>query len=151
MTVRSKATGAAMMIAAPEVGAATKAAGAAKGAKAAGAAKGAARGSAKRTPKRITTDMSPDEVNAELQQRRQEAASSSSSTEEPAQQQQPAAGPPPSSSGAGLPSLPMPGAASTGSGFLLGVFAWALGLAYLRGGSPEVKKFLSAKFLNKAS
>jgi hypothetical protein len=46
-------------------------------------------------------------------------------------------------------SLPgMPAAAATGSGFLLGVFAWAVGLAYLRGGMPEVRKFAAAKFLN---
>jgi hypothetical protein len=40
-------------------------------------------------------------------------------------------------------------AVSTGSGFLLGVFAWAVGLAYLRGGAPEVRRFMAAKFLNK--
>jgi len=57
--------------------------------------------------------------------------------------------PPPASPGGGL-SLPgTPAAASTGSGFLLGVFAWAVGLAYLQGGSAGVKKFLAAKFLNK--
>lgn len=61
------------------------------------------------------------------------------------------ASPSPASPGGGLPSVPMPAVASTGSGFLLGVFAWALGLAYLRGGSPEVKKFLAAKFLNKTT
>lgn len=61
-------------------------------------------------------------------------------------------GPAPTSSGAGpsMPSLPpMPAAAGTGSGFLLGVFAWALGLAYLQGGSAGVKKFIDAKFFNK--
>jgi hypothetical protein len=56
--------------------------------------------------------------------------------------------PPPTSPGGGL-SLPGMGAAATGSGFLFGVFAWALGLAYLRGGSPEVRRFMAAKFLNK--
>jgi hypothetical protein len=60
------------------------------------------------------------------------------------------AAPAPTSSGAGLS---MPGsvgaAANAGGGFLLGLFAWALGLAYLRGGPTEVKKLLAAKFLNK--
>jgi septal ring-binding cell division protein DamX len=55
--------------------------------------------------------------------------------------------PSPSSPGGG-PSLQLPGAAATGSGFLLGLFAWALALAYLRGGPAEVRKFLRAKFLN---
>jgi hypothetical protein len=60
--------------------------------------------------------------------------------------------PPPASPGGGFsaPSLPaLPPAASTGSGFLLGVAAWAVGLAYLRGGWPEVRKFGAAKFFNK--
>ena len=57
--------------------------------------------------------------------------------------------PAPTSSGAGAAAPAMPAAVSTGSGFLLGVFAWALGLAYLRGGAPEVKRFMAAKFLNK--
>ncbi len=57
--------------------------------------------------------------------------------------------PPPASLGGG-PSLPaVPAAAATGSGVLLGVFAWAAGLAYLQGGSAGVKKFLNAKFFNK--
>src|SRR5438309_1338763 len=44
------------------------------------------------------------------------------------------ASPPPASPGGG-PSLPgMPAAAATGSGFLLGVFAWAVALAYLQHG-----------------
>jgi pyruvate/2-oxoglutarate dehydrogenase complex dihydrolipoamide acyltransferase (E2) component len=63
----------------------------------------------------------------------------------------PAPAPPaaPSSGGGGGFSLPgMPAAATTGSGFLLGVFAWAVGLAYLRGGMPEVRKFARAKFFN---
>lgn len=66
----------------------------------------------------------------------------------PELEQQPAS-PPPASPGGG-PSMPaMPAAASTGSGFLLGVFVWAAGLAYLEGGSAGVRKFLAAKFLNK--
>jgi hypothetical protein len=61
------------------------------------------------------------------------------------------ADPPPASPGGGpsLPSMSMPAPMATGSGFLLGVFAWAIGLAYLRGGPAEVRKFLAAKFLNK--
>lgn len=57
--------------------------------------------------------------------------------------------PPPTSPGGG-PSLPaMPAAASTGSGFLLGVIAWAGALAYLKGGLPGLKKFANAKLFNK--
>lgn len=41
------------------------------------------------------------------------------------------------------------GATQAGGGFLLGVFAWAVGLAYVRGGSAEVRRFLAAKFFNK--
>lgn len=68
----------------------------------------------------------------------------------PAPQPEPTS-PPPASPGGG-PSLPvLPAAAQTGSGFLLGLFAWACGLAYLRGGAPEVKRFLAAKFFNKTS
>jgi len=59
-----------------------------------------------------------------------------------------AAVPSPTSPGDG-PSLPGLGAAATGSGFLFGVFAWAVGLAYLRGGAPEVRRFMAAKFFNK--
>lgn len=60
--------------------------------------------------------------------------------------------PSPTSSGGGPPQqLVMPAAASTGSGFMLGVFAWALGLAYLRGGGAEVRRFMAAKFLNKVT
>jgi hypothetical protein len=47
-----------------------------------------------------------------------------------------------------MPSVPA--SVQTGSGFLLGVFAWAIGLAYLQdGGVDGVRKFLAAKFLNK--
>lgn len=59
------------------------------------------------------------------------------------------ASPPPASPGGGLSLPATPAAVGTGSGFLLGVFAWALGLAYLQGGPAGVKKFLAAKFLNK--
>jgi hypothetical protein len=59
-----------------------------------------------------------------------------------------AAVPPPTSSGGG-PSLPGMGAAATGSGFLLGVVCWGFGLAYLRGGMPEVRRLAAAKFFNK--
>lgn len=40
-------------------------------------------------------------------------------------------------------------AANAGGGFLLGLFTWALAMNYLRGGSPQVRKFLAAKFLNR--
>jgi cell division septation protein DedD len=58
------------------------------------------------------------------------------------------ASPPPSPRGGGLSVPAMPKAASTGSGFMLGVFAWAVGLAYLNGGSDGVRKFIKAKFFN---
>lgn len=38
---------------------------------------------------------------------------------------------------------------STGAGIVLGVFGWALAVNYLRGGMPQVRGYLSAKFLNK--
>jgi len=60
---------------------------------------------------------------------------------------EPAAPAAPSSASWSLPAAPA--AVGTGSGFLLGVFAWALGLAYLQGGPAGVRKFLAAKFLNK--
>jgi hypothetical protein len=60
--------------------------------------------------------------------------------------------PPPASPGDG-PSLSapsVPASVQTGSGFLLGVFVWAVGLSYLQGGGVSgVRKFLAAKFLNK--
>jgi hypothetical protein len=57
--------------------------------------------------------------------------------------------PSPASPGGGFSVPAIPAAVSTGSGFLLGVGAWAIGLAYLRGGAPEVRRFLAAKFFNK--
>lgn len=61
--------------------------------------------------------------------------------------------PAPTSSGTGpsAPALPAgtTAAASTGSGFLLGVIAWALALNYLQGGLPQVRKFAAAKLFNK--
>ena len=41
------------------------------------------------------------------------------------------------------------GRAQTASTFLLGVLVWALTVNYLRGGPPQVKGWLRAKFLNK--
>jgi len=110
--------------------------------------------------RKIVPGMSGGQVNSELQRRRQEAAERSAArkTSGPPASPSPApaapsttapAAPAPTSSGAGL-SMPAPvsAAASTGGGVLLGVGAWAVGLAYLRGGLPEVRKFLAAKFLN---
>jgi hypothetical protein len=163
MTVKSKATGAAML-AAPEAGAAVKAAGAAKAApRASQAAPRRARPRRSRPSRNLNDLGSQEEREAELQRRREEAAAPKDANDpnnwgpnelrgyqaEQRRQAREAAGPAPSSPGAGLPTVVMPAAASTGSGFLLGVFVWALGLAYLRGGSTEVKQFLSAKFLNK--
>jgi hypothetical protein len=148
-----KVAGAAVTVVAPEAKAARAATRAATGKSAAGStAKGAGR--------RITPDMSSREVNDELQRRRSAAAKSSAdkrsagdtATATPATAP---ASPPPAPAGGGwsAPSVPAPvgAAASTGSGFLLGVFAWAVGLAYLRGGSPEVKRFFNAKFFNKTT
>jgi len=116
----------------------SKAAGAKAGSKAAGgkaaARRAPARGSGSTPvtkPEHIPTT---DEVDAGVTSADLEAAS-------PA--------PAPTSSGTGAAGVVMPAAASTGSGFLLGVFAWALGLAYLRGGGSEVRRFMAAKFLNK--
>jgi hypothetical protein len=58
----------------------------------------------------------------------------------------------PAPAGVSLPSVPglSSGAAQTGSGFVLGLFFWGwVALPYLRGGAPEVRKTLLAKFLNK--
>jgi hypothetical protein len=167
MTVRSKATGAAML-AAPEAGVAVKAAGAAKAAAGSkSAAKGAGKGTGKgKQQSRNLNDLgSQEEREAELQRRREEAAAPKDANDpnnwgpnefagyQGEQRRQAreaeAAGPSPSSPGGGLGSVAMPAAASTGSGFLFGVFVWAVGLAYLRDGSTGVKQFLSAKFLNK--
>lgn len=120
--------------------------------------------------RKIVPDMSPDEVNAELKQRaadaqsakEQRAAAKARRAAAPGHPMVPAAAPAaaspaPTSPGAGpsLPTVNLPApvqsAASTGSGFLLGVFAWAVGLAYLQHGSDGVKKLLRAKFLNQTS
>lgn len=37
----------------------------------------------------------------------------------------------------------------TGSGFVLGTLAWVVFMNYLRGGMPQVRRWGSAKFLNK--
>jgi hypothetical protein len=117
--------GAALTVAAPEAKAASKVAGAAGG------------GGRGRRP--ITPGMSPADVNGELQSRRVNAKHEARDRRDAA-------------ATAGGPSLPaMPAAAATGSGFLLGLFGWALGLAYLRGGAPEVKRFMAAKFLNQTT
>jgi hypothetical protein len=42
-----------------------------------------------------------------------------------------------------------PEPAPTGAGAVLGVLVWALALNYLHGGTPQVRQFLRAKFLNK--
>lgn len=36
-----------------------------------------------------------------------------------------------------------------GAGFLLGLFAWTIALNYLRGGLPQAKGWIAAKFINK--
>jgi hypothetical protein len=42
-----------------------------------------------------------------------------------------------------------PEPAPAGAGLVLGVLAWAVALNYIRGGTPQVRKLLRAKFLNK--
>lgn len=86
----------------------------------------------------------------------------------PAPEPAPAADPPPASPGGGPPAAftdqrGAPGwyqaaagadpvaIGNSGGGFLLGVALWAVGLAYLRGGSTAVRQLLAAKFLNKVS
>jgi hypothetical protein len=50
------------------------------------------------------------------------------------------------------PAVPaVPKTVSTGSGFALGVVAWAFGLAYLNNGWGGVQNLARAKFLNKIS
>lgn len=39
-------------------------------------------------------------------------------------------------------------AANAGGGFVLGLALWVVGVNYLRGGVPQVKQLLRAKFLN---
>lgn len=43
------------------------------------------------------------------------------------------------------------GALNTGAGFILGVIADVLFINYLRGGWPQVKRWLSAKVLNRVA
>lgn len=127
---------------------ARKAAGARKGAGGRAAAPRARGGAA---PK--AAPLPPEGTKARQQRDAIEAIKSSRPAQpvddELAEQPQEPSSPPPASPGGGLAAPAMPAAASTGSGFLLGVFAWAVGLAYLNGGSDGVKKFLAAKFLNK--
>lgn len=106
--------------------------------------------------RKLTPGMSRGEVDDELQRRREAAAARKAArAAAPGHPMVPAAapaaaGPAPTSPGAGpsLPTVTIPAPAQTGSGFLLGVLAWAVGLAYLRGGSDGVKQFFRAKFFN---
>jgi hypothetical protein len=141
---------AATTVVAPEVKAAQKAAAAGKGKTTGGGRPGGSRN---------LNDLPPEQRTAELQRRRAEAAAGKGKGKQaaatkphlPVMADDDPSAPPPAEAPAspGGPSLPMPAAASTGSGFLLGVFGWALAVAYLNGGKPAVKKFLAAKFLNK--
>lgn len=45
--------------------------------------------------------------------------------------------------------LQPPDAVGSGSGAVLGVLAWVVAVNYLRGGVPQVKQLLRAKFLNR--
>jgi hypothetical protein len=92
--------------------------------------------------RRITSDLSPDQVTAELQRRRQEAAAGAP---EPAADPEPAAAAP--SPSGGRPAAGVK-ASSAGGGFALGVFIHVLGITYLRSGRAGVKAWLKAKFLN---
>lgn len=78
--------------------------------------------------------------------------SSSGDGADPADPSPPAPRSSPAPAGPSMPSIPGmgSGAAQTGSGFVLGLFFWGwVALPYLRGGAPEVRKTLLAKFLNK--
>jgi hypothetical protein len=107
--------------------------------------------------RKIVPGMSPGQVDDELQRRRAAAqARRAQRASAPGHPMVPATAPaaeapPPTSSGGGFsaPALPMPAAAATGSGFALGVVAWAVGLAYLKYGWAGVRQFGAAKFFNK--
>lgn len=45
--------------------------------------------------------------------------------------------------------LEPPDAVGAGSGAVLGVLAWVVAVNYIKGGVPQVKQLLRAKFLNK--
>lgn len=57
----------------------------------------------------------------------------------------PGEGPPEQEARRSLPSVPIGG---SGPGFILGLFTWALVLAYLREGPTGPRRWLKAKFLN---
>lgn len=138
------------------------AAAAGRGAAARGAASraGAARsGAGGRGTRKITAAMTPDEVSEELNARRvnakhaardrRDAAAEASDPEEVAA----AASDPVTKAATGAKSGPTfrlqaPDAVGSGSGVVLGVLAWVVAMNYLRGGVPQVKKLLRAKFLN---
>lgn len=51
----------------------------------------------------------------------------------------------------GRPLVSGGGAVDEGAGFLLGLFVYALGVSYLRGGTAGVRSWLAAKFLNRTT
>lgn len=107
-----------------------------------------------RTPRDLN-GLPPEEVTAELQRRRADAAKRKTEPALPDVPDAPAPEP-----AAKLPASPDPGGPGllsridavepvhTGSGFVLGVLAWAVAINYLRGGVPQVRQLLRAKFLN---
>jgi len=56
------------------------------------------------------------------------------------------------SSGRAFPAVQPSAAVDSGAGFLLGALFWVwVGLPFLRGGMPEVRNVLRAKFFNKGA
>jgi hypothetical protein len=75
------------------------------------------------------------------------ASTSSAPAEKPAQD--PLTAPASSSSLPTMPTMPAVSIPGNGAGFLLGLVGYALLVNFMRGGMPQVKGWIGAKFLNK--
>lgn len=131
MTVRSKAAGAATLVAAPEAAVASKAAGAGKDPRT--TAPGSKAAQQRQAIENIKANRKAGEA---------------PSDEDPKPDTQPAA-----STGGPLAGMEAP---ATGGGFLLGLMVWAVARAAIGGpgqpgGAAGVKRLLLAKFLNKTT
>lgn len=91
-------------------------------------------------PRPITSDMSPEEVTAELEARKHDAANPPAPDEGGRSSSKPAA-----------PLFVMPQADKwhTGSGLVLGAVGWVLFMNFMQGGMPQVRRWGAAKFLNR--
>lgn len=111
------------------------------------------RAAARRAPRNLN-ELPPEARNAELQARRQDAAAAKTARDAAKADPAPAPTPPgggtpaPAPAAAPLFQMPKATAAHTGGGFVLGLIAWAVGLNYLQGGMPQVRRLARAKFLN---